>query len=178
MTIEVNCAGPENNHSESLVCPGEVTPDNVEVHLRKNGTDAEKRNCECKTFYKADLIDLEPVSKGQTSCAECSITRGDRACNDTEHSKDCANAGTHVAYADIINCAARAASFQSCLKAACAVEECNACSCPDQADDTFCNHGAVEYWTSETFIFQAAGHERRLGGMETGNSAASNGDEH
>ena len=35
------CIRDRNNHSESLVWPGEVTPDNVEVHLRKNSADVD-----------------------------------------------------------------------------------------------------------------------------------------
>ena len=51
-------------------------------------------------------------------------------------------------------------------------------SSPYQGDDTLGNHGAVEDGTALPFIDHAAGHQRRLCGMEAGNGTASNRNEH
>lgn len=48
---------------------------------------------------------------------------------------------------------------------------------PDQGDDAFGNHGAVENGTALAFRFDAARHHRGLGGVESADGSTGNGDE-
>ena len=176
--IEIYGAGPEDDHSQCLVGPGEITPYDIEINLGEKSAYSQQGKGESETFAGFLLVDVEPVGKGEAGSAESSVAGGDGACNDAQHGKYRTYAGAHVAYADFIHCAAGAACFQYSLQSAGAVKEGDAGCSPDEADNAFSHHGAIEYRTAEPFILQAAGHNRRLGGMETGNSAAGNGDEH
>ena len=178
LMIEVNGTGPEDDHSQGLVCPGEVTPYDIEINLGKKSADGQQGDSEGETFCHALLVHFEPVSQCQAGCAESGITGSDRAGNDAKHGEDSTDTGTHVADADIIDSTARTTCFQDSLQSAGSVKECNTGSSPDEADHAFGNHGTVEYGTAKAFVLQAAGHDRGLGGMETGDSAAGHGDEH
>ena len=123
------------------------------------------------------LIDAEPVGERQTSRAECRIARGDRAGDDAEHGEHRADAG-HEADADVIDDRASAASLHRSCEAARAVIERDAGRRPDEGDDAFGNHGAVENRTAEALVLEAASHDWGLCGMEAGASAAGDRDEH
>ena len=49
---------------------------------------------------------------------------------------------------------------------------------PDQGDDTLADHGTVEHKVALFLTLHAAGHQRRLGGVEAGDSTAGHRDEH
>ena len=70
---EVHSAGPEGDHGESLVGPGEIAPDDVEVDLRERAADGEQRNSEVEAFYAGYLVELEPVSQGVAGASKCRI---------------------------------------------------------------------------------------------------------
>ena len=123
------------------------------------------------------LIDAEPVGERQTSGTECRIARGDRAGDDAEHGEHCADAG-HEADADVIDDRASAASLHGCGQAARTVIERDAGRRPDEGDDAFGNHGAVEDRAAEALVLEAARHDWGLRGMEARASAAGDRDEH
>ena len=49
---------------------------------------------------------------------------------------------------------------------------------PDQGNDTLADHGTIEHKVALLLTLHAAGHQRRLGGVEAGDRAAGNRDEH
>ena len=51
------------------------------------------------------------------------------------------------------------------------VEEIHGHRSPDQGDDAFGYHGSIEDGASHALVFNAAGHERTLCGMETTNGS-------
>ena len=68
----------------------------------KEGTNAQHGDTQLQAVCVAVLIDLEPVGQSQTSGTECSITRGDGADNDTDHSQ-CHADITHGLEADVVD---------------------------------------------------------------------------
>ena len=133
-----------------------------------------------QTLLELVLIDLEPVGQGQTGAAESGIAGGDGAGDDAQHGQG----NTHAAHgldADVIDGGGLAVG-QSGLEAGVQTTgdliDGAAGGGPDQSDDALADHGAVEYHMALLFGLHAAGHQRRLGGMETGDGTAGHGDEH
>ena len=171
---------PQNDHSQGLVGPAEVTPDDGVVDLAQGvadaqeGTDAQNGNAQQQTVLPDLLVDVEPVSQHQTGGPESGVAGGDGAGDNAQHSQSDANAA-HGLLADVVNSGGTAAAQGQQLFAG---VQGAAGSSPDQGNDAFGNHGAVEHEVALLLTLQAASHQGALGGMEAGNSAASHGDEH
>ena len=73
---EVHGSCPQNDHSQSLVGPAEVAPDNGVVDEAQciadaqESADTQNRDAELQAVCVAVLIDLEPVEIGRASCRE------------------------------------------------------------------------------------------------------------
>ena len=183
MQIEICRARPKRNHGEGLVCPREVSPNDGKIHLREDKTDAEHGNGDHETLRRLFLRDIQPVGEGQPRGAERGVARGDGTRDDAEHGKDRTDAHAaesdraHESDADVIDNAAGSRLFECGTKSRCTIVEGDACGRPTKRDDTLGDHRAVEYGTPHLFILQAARHDRRLCGMESGDCAARNGNE-
>ena len=183
---EVHGSCPQNDHSQSLVGPAEVAPDNGVVDEAQciadaqESADAQNGDAELQAVCVAVLIDLEPVGQGQTSGTECGIARGDGADDDADHSQ-CDTHTTHGLGADVVDSSGLALSQSSCQTGVQTAGDLvqGAASCgPDQGDDALADHCAVEDEVALLLTLHAASHQRRLSGVETGDSAAGDGDEH
>ena len=130
-------AGPQNDHGEGLVGPGEVTPDHVVVDLAEgvaeaeDGADAQDGNAESQTVLPLALVDLEPVGDGQTSGTEGRIAGGDGAGDNAEDREDHTDA-LHGHGADLEDRAGTAAAE---LLDGGAAEQRARSGGPDQGDD-------------------------------------------
>ena len=177
---EVHGSGPQNDHGERLVGPAEVTPNNGVVDLAEGiadaekGADAEHGDAEEQTVLPALLVHLEPVGQNQTGGAERGVAGGDGAGDDAEHGKGNADAA-HGLGADVIHSGGAAAAESKQLFTG--VESASG-SRPDQGDDAFGDHRAVEDEVALLLALHAACHQGALRSMEAGDRAAGDGDEH
>ena len=140
----------------------------------------QQRHTEHQTVLVALLVHLEPVGQSQTGAAECGIARGDGAGDDAQHSQDHADAA-HGLGADIVDGGGLTVGQRSLQTGAQTVGDFvdgAAGSGPDQSDDALTDHGAVEYHVALTLRLHAAGHQGRLGRVETRDRAAGHRDEH
>ena len=81
-SMEIDGAGPEDHHRERLIHPREVAPDDVEIDLREDADDCQKRHRQHQTVFARDLIEFKPIGEDQTGSAERGIARGDGASDD------------------------------------------------------------------------------------------------
>ena len=123
---------------------------------------------------------MEPIRQCQTSGTECGIAGSNRAYNNADHCEGNANTA-HCLGAYIIDCCGLTFCQCSCKAGAYAagdlVQSTAGCS-PNQCDDAFSDHSAVEYKVTLFLTLHAASHQRGLRGMEAGNCTAGNRDEH
>ena len=117
---------------------------------------------------------MEPVGQNKTSGTERGIAGGDGAGDNAEHGERDAHAA-HGLGADIVNSGGTAAAESEELFAG---VESAAGSSPDQSDDTLRDHCAVEDEVALLLALHAASHQGALRGMEAGDRAAGDGDEH
>ena len=183
---QVHGTCPEDDHSQGLVGPTEVSPDDS-VAQKAQGiaesqecTDAQDRDAELQAVGVGLLIDLKPVGERQSCGTKCRITGSDGAGDNAQHGQDHAHRA-HGLDADIID--GRGLAVGKDLGKACVLSARDriqgaACGSPDQGDAAFRHHGAVEYEVSLTLRLEAAGHQGRLGRMEAGDRAAGDRDEH
>ena len=176
--IQVHGTGPEHQHSQGLVGPGEVSPQDGHIYLGQDAAHSDDGHSQFQTGSQGVLVDLEPVHNGVPSGTEGRISRGHRAGDDADHGDDGAQIA-HQARADVVDDAAGTMVLhESFAQASGIAVEGNTGSSPDQSDDPFADHGSVEDLVAVPFTLDAAGHDRRLGGMETGNGTAGHSDEH
>ncbi len=173
---EVHCGGPENQHGQALVGEAEVSPDCGEVLGGDDVTQSEQGYCDEQTLDCGALIHFEGFRYNEACGAESGITTGDGQdyyCDDGEDAADGAKQGVgNFRY----YCGRRTGS-DNCVECFGGIVEGQAEGTPDQADDTFDDHCTVEYGAAFFFILYTACHERRLGGVETADCAAGQGDE-
>ena len=165
MQVEICRTHPECNHRKGLVRPREVTPDDGEVHLREDKTDAEHRDGDDKALRRLFLRNVQPVRKSQARRAERRITRGNRASNDTKHREDrtdaqAANADCpHKAIADFIDNAAGTCLFECCTETRrTIIERCSCCS-PAESNDALGNHRTIEDRAPHILIVETPRHD-------------------
>ena len=183
---QIHGSSPQDDHGQRLVGPAEVTPDDRVVDEAQRIADAEEsthaqnRHAELQAVGVAVLIDLEPVGQRQTCGTECGIAGSDGADDDADHSQRDADAA-HGLGADVVD-GSRLTFGQSSGQtgvqtAGDLVQGAAGCS-PDQSNDALADHCAVEDEVALLLTLHAACHQRRLGGVETGNCTAGHGDEH
>ena len=173
---EVYSGGPENQHGQALVGESEVSPDCGEVLGGDYVTHSEQGYCDHEAFQCGTLIHFEGFRYDQTGGAESGVTTGDGQDYYRDNCEDTANR-SEQGVCNFRNYCGRGSGSDNCVECFGGFVERQAEGTPDQADDTFDDHCAVEYGAAFFFIFYAACHERRLGCVETADCAAGQGDE-
>ena len=183
---QVHGSSPQNDHGQRLVGPAEVAPDDGVVDEAQRVADAQEcahaqhGNAELQAVAVAVLIDLEPVGQGQAGGTEGGIAGSDGADDHADHGQCDAHAA-HGLGADIIDGLGLTHCQCLCQTGVQAIGDLvqrAACSGPDQGNDTLADHGTIEHKVALLLTLHAAGHQRRLGGVEAGDRAAGNRDEH
>ena len=169
--------GPESHAGHGLVCPAEVPPDDGEVEQRERHSAAEKRNGSQNASGNACLIDMEAIGQHGARGTEGSITGADGQKHHAENGEKSAD-GAKQRYGYLLNNQGRRSlrSHGSGETRRIGIEG-ERESGPDESQQTFGDHGAVKDLASLFFIEHAAGAQRGLRGMETGNRTAGNGNE-
>lgn len=184
---QIDGDGEEGEDRESLVEPGEVAPQNVELDEQQDNADGKYGKAEQEALDDLVLLDFEHVCQYEACAAKGGVTGGDGGNDDTEDGED----GTERSQPTVANLvdedggvdgaafvehgvvdffvggATGNIEFGSKLQGGCR---------PYQSDDALGDHGAVEYATGLTLVLDAAGHHRTLSGVETADSTAGNGD--
>ena len=172
---QIHGSSPQSNHSQSLVSPGEVTPNDGVVDLADQSADAQDGSGQQHALLPVALVDAEPVGDGQTGAAVSGITGGDGAGDDTQHSQNASD----LAHGGVADLEDNSVDTGTCIQQSLGIlVEGNTGSSPDQSNDAFSHHGAVEDLVALLFRGAAAGHHGGLGSVEAGDSAAGHGQEH
>ena len=123
--------------------------------MTDKGARAKQRDAEDKSLDKLLLLQTEPVSQGQPCASECRIAGSNRADDNADHGEsDTDTAHGILTYViDGGRLSAGEYSGKTGGKTACDFVQRAAGGSPDQGDDAFCDHGAVEYEMSLTLRF-------------------------
>ena len=124
------------------------------------------------------LVKAEGVGDGQTSGAERRIAGGHGQHHDAEDGKGSAERAEQFHGNIVHDQRGVALGTESGGESGGIGVEGHAERHPDQADDAFGDHRAVENLAAMLFIVDATGHQRRLRSVETGTGTAGDGDEH
>ena len=131
-------------------------------------------NTDHQAFDDGTLVEFEPLSHNQTGTAEGGIARGDGGSHHTQHGEDSTCHTQPVVTYQIHDSRCRGIeTFRGLLdkgiaRGWIAIEEPGCHRSPDQGYHTLGNHGTVENRTPHLLTLHATGHQRTLGGMETG----------
>ncbi len=173
---KVYCGSPENEHGQALVGEAEVSPDCGEVLGGDNVAQDKQGDCYKQTFDSGPLIHFEGFRYDKSGGAESGVTTGDGQDYNCDDSEDAAY-GTEQGVCNFRYYCGRGTGSDNCVECFGRFVEGQAESTPDQADDTFDDHCAVEYGTAFFFIFYTTGHKRGLSSVEAADCAAGQGDE-
>ena len=171
---KINSRGPKRKHSEGLVHPGEVSPQDGEVDEEKEDNNRKQRKRNFEAVGDRALVEFEDVRDGQTRRSERGIACGngeDTYADDCDNAADCAEESEGDG-ADNDSGGTCGRELEDAAR-----EECHRDSGPDQCEETFHDHRAVEDIAPAFFVCHTARHERRLGGVEARDRAAGDGDE-
>ena len=93
-TQQINGDCPQGEDGQSLVAPGEVSPDNLEafgiaqaIHQHTDG-EQEERDADEQTLGNGTLVDVQEIGCYETGRTESRITTGNRSRHDTQNSQD------------------------------------------------------------------------------------------
>lgn len=173
LCTQVNCDCCESEYCDGLVCPCEVSPQDVEafcIQFRKyqncdNGD--EDTQCYHDTISFFFLVDVQVVRNHQTAGTQGCVTGSDGQYDNAQDGDQTTNGTQQVFcnFADNVCCAAQRAFV---------IDTHSSCS-PDHSDQTFQNHHPVECETTFFFGSYAAADQCTLCGVETGCDTAGNG---
>ena len=173
LCTQVNCDCREREYSNGLVCPCEVSPQDVEAfciqfcEYQNSDNGDEDTQCYHDTISFFFLVDVQVVSNHQTAGTQCGITGSDRQYDNAQDCDQTTNRAQQV-FCNFTNNACCAA------QRAFVVDTHSSCS-PDHSDEAFQNHHPVECETAFFFGSYTAADQCTLCGVETGCDTAGNG---
>ena len=191
-TAEPYGSGPEEAGGEGLVGPGEVAPQDVEIHEDEGCRDGEEGQGDNQAAPHLLLTEMKDVGDDEAGGAVGGVAAGDGCCHDTENGEDSADAA-HPGLADQVDeergVGAVAAGVEDGREGVVGFladivtrrhglsgGELDGGGSPYHGDDALGDHGAVEDDASATLILQTARHEGRLRGMKAADGTAGDGD--
>ncbi len=173
---EVGGSGPQHDDGSGLVGPAEVAPDHPELGLGDDETKDKHGDGDQQTLGHRLLGQVQEIRHDEAGAAKRGVTRGDGQDHHAEDGQDAAN-GAEQAGGDFVYHRRGTAACQSSVERFSAVVEGETQGAPDEGDDAFTDHGAVENEAAGFFVLHAARHQRGLGGVEAGHSTTGDGDE-
>ena len=186
---EIDGDGPESEHGESLVRPSQVLPDGVEAvgiaYLPDEQGDAagEQREADLQALRDGSLVHLQPLGHNQAGRAQGSVAGGDGSCHHAEHGQDGTSHTEPVVAHEIDHCWRRgveaigSSGDKLIAGRGLAIKKPYRHRGPYQRHGPLGNHRPEEQRPSHAFVFDAAGHQRALRGVEARDGTAGDGDE-
>ena len=169
----------ECEQCESLVCPCEVAPKDLEACGTGLCPDEDARDeCEdnrrqSKALAVGVLLDVQRIGNGHTQCAQRGVAGGYRQ-NDNAEQSDYAAYRSEDVLADDADGLGSKGCYRL-LKAEVVNAHCT--GCPYHCYEALKDHHVVEGIASLALALHGAGDDSRLGGMEAGQYAAGDGNE-
>ncbi len=173
---QIDRSGPEDQHGQGLVAPAEIAPDEVEILGADEKGQDEQRHCQKQSFGGSGLGEAEGFRQDQAAGSKGRVPGCD---GQDDHPQD-GQKSAHRAkqcLADLVHHQGGRAALNDLKQSVRPIKQSHPGSGPDQGDNPFGDHGAVEHQATSGFIADAAGHEGGLGGMKAADGSAGQGDE-
>ena len=178
MLIHPNGDTQESEQSQTLVCPCEVTPQDVEAIRaalgphQDAGHHSEDSGRQSQTLLYAALVNVERLGKCHAQTTQSGVAGSDRQNDDAQQSDDAADGAQDLTAdsADSSSCAGGSTDDAQ-------IEDTHCSSGPNHGDEAFHDHHVVESGAALTLALHSAGDDSSLGRMETGQQTAGHSDE-
>ena len=188
LLIQPHRSRPKSERGQRLVGPSEITPNDIEIDEHHAENAEEERQGDYQSLRYRSLVPFEEIGHNQSCRPQSRIAAGDRCGNNTDDSQQTTDSA-QPRTAHPVNHQRRyvLAGILCCksLQSVYAVqpgfrvgEERARCGCPYERQYALSHHRAVEDPSSLAFAGHATRHDRALGAVESGDSAAGDADEH
>ena len=170
-------AGPERDRRERLIAHADVAPNDFEANLAQRERDGENRQRNENAVQHRFLRNAERVRRHQSHAAQSRVARSNRAKNDAENRRDCADQAEPLRANRVHDSRGRLSVLHRVVQSVRAAAIRDRRGRPNQREKSLGDHAAVKDRTRVALAFEATRQHRRLRCVKSRNCAAGNHDE-